>query len=109
MADMNLIIIEGTISSKFYVQTGINDKGISAINFSITNCPSESKRFKYACVAWRTDADKFQTDYQEGDYIRITGHLQQSPYTIPDGGGKVTYLGKISADKIDMVTPVDHV
>lgn len=109
MLDLNLLVLEGTISSKFYVQTGVNDKGISAINFTLTNAPSEGKRFKYACVAWRTDPEKFQEDYKEGDFIRVTGHLQQSPYPIPDGNGKITYLGKVSADKIDVITSISDV
>lgn len=108
MLDLNMVVIEGTISSKLYVQTGVNDKGISAINFTLTNSPSEGKNFKYACVAWRTDPAKFEAEVAEGDFVRIIGHLQQSPYPIPDGGGKITYLSKISADKVDVIIDVDR-
>ena len=104
MIDLNLLVLEGTISSKFYVQTGVNEKGVSAINFNLTNSPSEDREFKYACVAWRTDPDKFISEVREGDFVRITGHLQQ--VITPIGDNKVTYLAKVCADKVEILSPM---
>lgn len=101
MKDQNLVIIEGVISSKFYVQSEINDKGISAVNFTIFNSPNENRKFRYAVVAWRPDPEKFIEAFKENDFVRITGHLQATPTPIENG--KMAFLAKICADKVELI------
>lgn len=101
MSDMNLVVIDGIISSKFYVQPAQPGKEVQAVNFTINN-ESSGKDFRYAVVAWRTDPEKILSVYKEGDVIRIIGHLQSTQVPLADG--KTAYLAKVCADKIDLLS-----
>lgn len=101
MADLNLVLLEGTISGKFHLQEDIPGKEVGAVNFMLVNTNDKGKEFRYAVVAWRSDPEKFMESFQDKDYVRIMGHQQATP--TPIGDGKVAYLSKICADRVDLL------
>lgn len=101
MADLNLTVIEGRIAGKFHIQDDIPGKEVSAINFVIVNQNDKGKEFKYAAVAWRSDPDKFLSSFEDGDFVRVTGHNQSTPMTSAEG--KIAFLSKICADKVELL------
>ena len=101
MADLNLVVMEGAISGKFHLQEDIPGKEVSAVNFMLVNTNDKGREFRYAIVAWRSDPDKFMESFQDRDVVRIIGHQQATPTSI--GEGKIAYLSKICADKVELL------
>lgn len=78
MDDLNFVLLEGCI---LFVQEvkDVNEKKV--LNFVVENIRETkigSQRFKYNCVAWDKIIEKFGNKIKEGEFVRITGHLQDS-------------------------------
>lgn len=96
MDDMNLVLLEGNVIS---VDSAKEIDGKSVMNFIVENVrKGGTQRFRYNCVAWNKTIEKFGDRIKVGEFVRITGHLQDSVKKVGDID---FHYSKVCVDFID--------
>ena len=95
----NLVLLEGVVIRSPEV---LETNGKKVMNFVVENTRFNIQgedRHTYACVLWNHGVEKYGERLKEDSFVRITGHLQENVYALPDG--KMFKYNKVCADHIE--------